>query len=221
MASFLTHTLHVPKNHFQIYVDHVLKKIYGLTDHDLRIFENRELPDLNPDIEIISETDEEYIIEYRTWNHTTLINVLPIGKITEPNSADPDLYDEISYRITCMMSPKDRGCLFQKVECEAHKIAPIMQQLVNEHEIQKYIALDTEGCFLCICDNLSLYIGIKNDILTVKKNKKISFDIDDGFRPQEGLTYLNKQFDAWKQNGDLTAPIITNDFGKMTKSAKK
>jgi hypothetical protein len=32
---------------------------------------------------------------------------------------------------------------------------------------------------------------------------------------------INEELESWKQHNDLTAPIITNDFGKTTKCAKK
>ena len=215
--SFVTYTLTVPKATADLYVEHVLKKIYGLTEQDLKVFEGEATDDTS----LLSENDDEYVIQHHSWNYTALCNVLPLVTVDDIShlTVDKDLCDEISWRIDMFFSPKDRACRFNKVRCEPNQITPIIEILVHQKVIQKYVSYDTYGSFLCVCDNIPIYIGIKDGILKMKKVKDIVFDIDDGFSPDVGLDDLNKQFQAWKRRGDLTAPIITNSAGRITKRA--
>jgi hypothetical protein len=208
MVCFTNYALTVPKND-SVYVEHVLRKIYGFGDGDLSFLKGTS----NNLVKIVKETETTIEIQFRICVFTALVNVLPSIVV---NSNRKFFKNEIFYKQAVSLLQDevrsvsdDLAVLPPKMYLDEREVYPLVLQFAVDNLIQKFVALDGNGRYICVVSEVPLFVGTVKGTFQIHVLSNIIFDVDDGFIG-DGVTNLNTVFGGWKGKWtESLLPVVT------------
>lgn len=211
MVCFYNYKVRVPKVNLETYIEYILKGLYNLKDDDFWWLEKKEISGYK-NVTLVRETDEFYDLEFRLCTFTALHNALPktIRHSDKVFFEDETIITAAVDRISNMIrSALDDVARYSReiVNISPNQMLCLIRHLANTNIIQRYTPLDIEGYYLCSARGVPFFLGSVSAQLICQMTLA-SFDADNGFVQSDYITHLNDSFQIWKENGDLSAPIL-------------
>lgn len=192
--------LNVPVEQWDIYLEHIITKIYGVSE---------------PDFKVTMDRGGIRRVEFRVDPIVPLINSLPETiHLNPPDSRyfeDVDRLQIITELLQQAVSDYKRpGGTFRPrfviVNMTPTELPNVIRQLCRDRVIDRYLTL-TDDRYLVTTLQMVMLLKVVNNALQIYLcAPDYTFDIDDGYTGT-GIVELQPIWQAWRDAGDFTAPI--------------
>lgn len=215
----------------------VFQRIYQLTDGDLALLNrwiNTEKGDLFFDHSYQLKSDlvirrksfnppsDVWTIEFKINPQQTIVGMLPntviassasdITYTPRQNAIHKELEDRL-YEFKCHYDGMEKVRMFQPFPISKDELGDAIVRLAREEVLSKYYRV-FDDVYLVVYNGAPLFLDVSDGYMNTVDIGELVFDIDDGFingKSKLVLNQLNKVFNNWKNDGQITSPVIADN----------